>query len=330
MIVDVRQAHDGTMAWLRAGLAALADPPPTIVAAVEAFDPDRRAVVFGVFLVETPTLVGRPIVAHRRPEWVALEDKTAVDDLLDRAGVRRAPSVVVPIAGPPANGSVDDGPDRLGGRRPPWLPRRRPLTRWVTDDAEAAAVTAELAPQCRTVRIMPFLDGVATSVHGLVLPDGVAVLRPVELVTLRQGHDLRYCGCATFWDPPAALRDDMREAARRLGDALPRRGRLPGRVHARRCGDGRRLPANRAEPALRGRPRCHHARARRAAVDARARPRRRRSDLGISAPTSSPRCSPTPTAAAAVVRGSCTSGRARGRRRRRALLRRRVALGGTR
>ena len=41
---------------------------------------------------------------------------------------------------------------------------------------------------------MPFLDGVATSVHGIVLPDGVAVLRPVELVTLRQGHDLRYAG----------------------------------------------------------------------------------------------------------------------------------------
>ena len=94
------------------------------------------------------------------------------------------------------------------------------LTRWVTDDAEAAAVTAELAPHCDRVRIMPFLDGIATSVHGLVLPDGVVALRPVELVTLRHGHELRYAGCATFWDPPAAVREQMREAARRVGEQL--------------------------------------------------------------------------------------------------------------
>ncbi len=67
---------------------------------------------------------------------------------------------------------------------------------------------------------MPFLDGVATSVHGIVLPDGIAALRPVELVTLRQGHALRYSGCATFWDPPAAVREEMREAARRVGGRL--------------------------------------------------------------------------------------------------------------
>ena len=67
---------------------------------------------------------------------------------------------------------------------------------------------------------MPFLDGVATSIHGIVLPDGVAVLRPVELVTLRQGHELRYSGCATFWDPPEAVRDEMRAAARAVGAVL--------------------------------------------------------------------------------------------------------------
>jgi hypothetical protein len=67
---------------------------------------------------------------------------------------------------------------------------------------------------------MPFLEGVATSIHGIVLPDGVVVLRPVELVTLRHGHDLRYSGCATFWDPPDAVREEMRDAARAVGAAL--------------------------------------------------------------------------------------------------------------
>ena len=46
--------------------------------------------MFGTFLNDVPSLAGRPFVAHRRPEWVALEDKTVVDDLLDRAGVARA------------------------------------------------------------------------------------------------------------------------------------------------------------------------------------------------------------------------------------------------
>ena len=67
---------------------------------------------------------------------------------------------------------------------------------------------------------MPFLDGIATSVHGIVLPDGVAVLRPVELVTLRRGHELVYAGCSTYWDPPTAVREEMRAAARRVGEQL--------------------------------------------------------------------------------------------------------------
>ena len=81
-------------------------------------------------------------------------------------------------------------------------------------------MAAELAPSAETVRVMPFLDGIATSVHGIVLPDGVAVLRPVELVTLRRGHDLVYAGCGTYWDPPTAVREEMRAAARRVGEQL--------------------------------------------------------------------------------------------------------------
>lgn len=212
------------MAALRAGVHKLAAPPPAIVAAVDAFDPDRDAVVLAVFLGESPTFASRPVVAHRRPEWVAYEDKTRLDALLQRAGVTGAPSIVVPVGdAAAARRGLDVGAGTV------WAADAThgyhgggALTRWVTDDARAVEVTAELATQCERVRIMPFLDGVATSIHGLVLPDGVAVLRPVELVTLRHGHELRYSGCATFWDPPAAVRDEMRAAARAVGEALRR------------------------------------------------------------------------------------------------------------
>ena len=98
VVDDAATRPTGPMALLRAGpRQALADPPPTIVAAVEAFDPDRSGVVFGLFLGESPTFVGRRVVAHRRPAWLALEDKTAVDALLERAGV--APGAVGRRAG---------------------------------------------------------------------------------------------------------------------------------------------------------------------------------------------------------------------------------------
>ena len=192
--------------------------------AVDTFDPDRGAVVFGVFLGESPTFAGRPVVAHRRPAWLALEDKLRLADVLDRAGVTAAPSTVVPIAAAgAARHDLDVGAGTVwAADATQGFHGAGALTRWVTGDDRAAEVTAELAPHCRAVRIMPFLDGVATSIHGLVLPDGVAVLRPVELVTLRQGHDLRYSGCATFWDPPATIRDEMRAAARAVGDVLRR------------------------------------------------------------------------------------------------------------
>jgi hypothetical protein len=68
---------------------------------------------------------------------------------------------------------------------------------------------------------MPFLDGVPCSIHGCVLPDGTAVLRPLELAILRgPGRRFVYGGLGTTWDPPAADREAMRDLARRTGERL--------------------------------------------------------------------------------------------------------------
>jgi hypothetical protein len=222
VVAQVPDAVSGTMERLRHALALMVAPPPHVAAAVEEFDPDGSAVVFGHFLTESPDFLGRPLVAHRRPEWVALEDKTTVDALLDRAGVPRAPSAVVAVAqAAHVCGALDAGAGTV------WSADARDGyhgggvgTRWVVDDREARAATAELARICDRVRVMPFLPGIATSIHGIVLPDGVAALRPVELVMLRHGHELVYGGCATFWDPPAGMRAQMRQAARRVGALL--------------------------------------------------------------------------------------------------------------
>jgi hypothetical protein len=70
------------------------------------------------------------------------------------------------------------------------------------------------------VRVMPFLDGVPCSIHGIVYPDDVVALRPVEMVTLRGARGFFYAGCATFYDPPPATRAHMRDLAVTVGAAL--------------------------------------------------------------------------------------------------------------
>jgi hypothetical protein len=95
------------------------------------------------------------------------------------------------------------------------------FVRWVATDAEAAAAREFFSPRCDRVRVMPFLEGVPCSVHGIVLPDGTAAFRPVELAILRRA-DRRfvYGGQGTTWDPPDEDRAAMRDLVRRTGECL--------------------------------------------------------------------------------------------------------------
>ena len=81
---------------------------------------------------------------------------------------------------------------------------------------------AYFLPRCDRVRVMPFLDGVPCSIHALVLPDGTAVFRPVEISILRDetARTFQYGGLSTYWDAPAPDREAMREAARCVGEHL--------------------------------------------------------------------------------------------------------------
>lgn len=202
----------------------LADPTPGMIDAVERFDPRREAIVIGTFLATAAELVGRPFVSHRRSEWVALEDKVVVDAFWDRAGIKRQSSIVVPLDdATEASESIDRGHGTVwaadardgfhGGAR---------QTYWVTDDMSRDRALRKLRAVCDTVRVMPFLEGIPCSIHGIVLPDGVAVLRPVEMVTLRRGNHFVYAGCATYWDPEPSVREQMRSIARLAGAQLVR------------------------------------------------------------------------------------------------------------
>jgi hypothetical protein len=207
---------------IRRGAEVQRRPPQDVIDAVDRFDPHGTALAIGTFLNEYAQFSGRPFLNHRRPTWLALEDKTVIDAVWGRCGLARAPVEVVPV------GSARAAAARLDrGAGTVWAADASEgwhggaaLTRWVVDEAESGAAERELGAHARNVRVMPFLDGIPCSVHGLVLPDGVIALRPVEMVTLRRGHELFYAGCGTYWDPPDDIRDEMRAAASAVGAHL--------------------------------------------------------------------------------------------------------------
>ena len=98
--------------------------------------------------------------------------------------------------------------------------------RWIRHADDADDAFEFFRQHCDLVRVMPFLEGIPCSIHGIVFPDFVVVLRPVEMVTLRRdGRNrvngaLAYSGCASFYDPPDAVRESMRELAKTVGAAL--------------------------------------------------------------------------------------------------------------
>lgn len=208
---------------IRLSLAVLADPPPEVTARLDVFDPDGTALVVGDFLNTAPALGSRRFFAYRRPEWVALEDKVTVDALWERAGVAHAPSVVVTadIVSVSAAAAELGGTVVLAGDAREGWHGGASLVRWADDASRLERAVESLAPHCDHVRVMPYLEGIPCSIHGIVLPDGVCALRPVEMVVSRKPDGtFFYAGCATFFDPPSWVREEMRAAARRVGEHL--------------------------------------------------------------------------------------------------------------
>ncbi len=217
---------DDLMAAIRSGQELLADLPAHAVAALDQFDPHGVAKVIGAMFSDGRPVAGRRMYGARPASWQALEDKVRIDAFWDAAGVTRAPSKTAwPTRASLAAaaflldrgaGTVWSGDDKEGFNGAAWG------VRWVRTDEQAADAAAFFAAHCDAVRVMPFLEGIPCSIHGIVLPDGVLAVRPCEMVVLRRPGAARfhYAQAATFWDPPPADREAMRALARRVGAAL--------------------------------------------------------------------------------------------------------------
>ena len=236
---DHAPLHDSEVAhWVPLGIAGglvaveqrrltelLVNPSPAVRDVLGGFDPDGEALVISTPYVETAEFDGRPVLNHRRPSWVELENKTTIDALWDELSAPRAPAIVLDLdfeALWQATERLDRGAGVVWSGDGPAINGGANFVRRVRSREEAADAFKVLAPKCDFVRVMPFLEGIPVSVHGIVFPDGTAVLRPIEMVVPRRAGSARflYAGCASYYDPPAWIRDEMRNLARRVGERL--------------------------------------------------------------------------------------------------------------
>ena len=201
--------------------------PDDVLAHLEDFDPGRQGFWWGgPFVTNDEPVAGRPVLFGRPRRQLAMEDKLFAERLWDDLGIDHAPSRVVPVdrdalAAATAELATDQGAVWSGDTRDGFNGGGN-YVRWVTTDRGQDAAYGFFAPRCDEVRVQPFLDGVSCSIHGVVLPDGTAAFRPVEIVTLRNRERLTfvYGGLSTWWDPPAADRDYLRDLARTVGAHL--------------------------------------------------------------------------------------------------------------
>ena len=213
--------------WMQAihsAEARLQDLPADAQARIDAFDPEGTARVIGPLFSQEPVVGGRRVLGARPASWRALEDKTIIDALWDAAGVPRAPAEVVDVGAAVATAArldQGDGTVWAADNTAGWHGGARG-TRRVRDAREAAEDAAWFAERALQVRVMPFLEGVPCSIHGVVVDGAHLALRPMEMLVLRRVVDGRfhYAKAASFWDPGPADRADMRAFCRKVGRHL--------------------------------------------------------------------------------------------------------------
>ncbi len=204
---------------------------PSLVAAVERYDTDQSALWWLSPVTPNSPLLGRAVLGGRPPSQVALENKILVDGLLDDIGAPRSASVNASASYGELMRATQTVLEDTAAESVVWAGDSRDginggadYIRWIRTPDHAVDAALFFATHCDRVRVSPFLEGVPCSVHGIVLPDGVVVLRPMELVSLRRPDAGRffYGGMGTSWAPCDHASREMCELARAIGGHLRR------------------------------------------------------------------------------------------------------------
>ncbi len=243
----------GATTQFRAEERLFADPPPELLHAIRAFvgaeEPLVLAQPFSAVRAFGPLAVFGP--APRRSGSHSRTRRSG-DELFDVTGVPRPPSIVAAVE----RRALDDACARIDqGSGTVWAGDARDgfnggaeYVRWVRNEESRASAIEFFRTRCDRVRVAPFVDGVPCSIHGFVAASGVAVLRPVELVTLRCRRRTAGFGTRARRRTSIPSRSIVTRCARRRGGSgrtcasvVDFRGRVHDRRHLQRGrvdGDG--------------------------------------------------------------------------------------------
>ena len=205
---------------------ALESLPMEAIAKIESFDPGNEAVVVGTFLHEPASVADRPSLAYRKPEWLALDDKTVIDQLWDEVGIPREPYRVIEVDESKITEAMQEldkgGGVVLSGDARDGAGGGATGVKWITSSSDINRSIGYFQKHCDRLRVMPFLEGIPCSIHGMVFDDYIAAFRPVEMMVLRKQdtNEFFYAGTSTYWDPEPSDREDMRTTAKRVGAVL--------------------------------------------------------------------------------------------------------------
>lgn len=224
--IDLSTPNEGLNLSLHAYAERLGHPDNGWLPALESFDPEGTAMAITAFHAHLDHVAGRPCFGARPRPWRQYEDKLLIEAFWDRAGIARAPSKIVPVtreALTDAVAVVDRGAGTVwaADNRDGWHGGAEKIRRVVTGESFERAL-AFLSERADQVRVMPFLEGLPCSIHGMVFADTVIAFRPVELVVFQRPGDgaFHYAGAATYWDPSPEDRAAMRQIARVAGEQL--------------------------------------------------------------------------------------------------------------
>lgn len=228
-VVAVDEEPDNFLEGIRNYEAALGDPPPAVTAAIKAFDPHREALVLCSHVSDVDNLLGRPRLGPRRPAWAAYEDKVVIDAFWQRAGIDHAPHRICDVHDLKACRQAAAALDRghgvvLAGDAKEGFNGGAHYIRHCRQPAQLTEALSFFEAHCDQVRLMPYLEGIPCSIHGIVFADQTIAFRPVEMIVFGRPDHLGflYAGTGTWWDPAADDRRAMQQVARLAGDQLRR------------------------------------------------------------------------------------------------------------
>ncbi|MCG3470445.1 hypothetical protein L7750_08610 [Xenorhabdus bovienii] len=192
---------------------------------LDKIDPERNITFLGGVRLPLSQFADRPVYGWQKPEWAQFEDKIYIDDSLRRWGINtpayqnidpnindavaafhllnKGKGVILAIDG---SESFSAGANGLA---------------WIKDHHEIAHVLDKFRDKTRKLRVAEFIQGIPCSILAMVLPNGVAVFDPIEILTVfeKTTNHLLFCGSSNRWQSGKA-EDVMRHCTRLAGQKL--------------------------------------------------------------------------------------------------------------